>query len=129
MSLSIAPEKIDTITARYSMLQSLSMSDLEDSLEQSACHAQAIQAQIAVKMSKLQEEPTQQAELVNQAAHLQAQYQQLAKIMEEEMTHCKQMSILSCMHLQQAEEVKAQSQEIHHLLALVEQQQEAIKNY
>ena len=31
------------------------------------------------------------------------------------------------MHLQQVEEVKAQSQEIQHLLALVEQQQEAIK--
>ena len=31
------------------------------------------------------------------------------------------------MHLQQAEEVKAQSQEIRHLLALVKQQQEAME--
>ena len=43
------------------------------------------------------------------------------------MTHCKQVSVLSHMHLQQAEEVKAQSQEIWHLLALVEQQQVAIE--
>ena len=45
------------------------------------------------------------------------------------MTHHEQVSVLSHMHLQQAEEVKAQSQEICHLLALVEQQQEAIKKY
>ena len=35
-----------------------------------------------LEMSKLQEEPTQQSEPVNQAAFLQAQDQQLAEIME-----------------------------------------------
>ena len=59
--------------------------------------------------------------------YLQAQDQQLAEKMEEEMTHHKQVSVLSHMHLQQAEEMKAQSQEMHHLSALVEEQQEAIK--
>ena len=83
-----------------------------------------MQGKIPADMSKLQEEPTQQAEPVNQA-----QDQQLAKIMEEEMTHHKQVSVLSCIHLQQAEEEKAQSQEVHSLSALVEQQQDAIKNY
>ena len=43
------------------------------------------------------------------------------------MTHQEQVSVLSQMHLQQAEKVKAQNQEIWHVLALVEQQQEAIK--
>ena len=43
------------------------------------------------------------------------------------MTHREQVSVLSHMHLQQVKEVKDQSQEIHHLSALVEQQQEAIK--
>ena len=43
------------------------------------------------------------------------------------MTHKEQVSVLLHMHLQQVEEVKAQSHEIHHLLALVEDQQEAIK--
>ena len=48
--------------------------------------------------------------------------------MEEEMTHHEQVSLLSHMHLQQAEEVKAQCQEIWHLSALVEQHQEAIRS-
>ena len=43
------------------------------------------------------------------------------------MTHHKQVSVLSHMHLQQVEEVKAQSQEIQCLSALVEQQQGAIQ--
>ena len=47
--------------------------------------------------------------------------------MEEEKAHQDQVSVLSHMHLQLAEEVRAQSQEIWHLLALVEKQQEAIK--
>ena len=62
------------------MLQSLSASDLEDSLEQNICHTQAVWAQIAHEMSKLQEDPTQQAELEDQTANLQAQDQQLAEI-------------------------------------------------
>ena len=53
--------------------------------------------------------------------------QQLAEKIEEEMTHHKQVSVLSHMHLQQVEEVKVQSHEIRHLSALVEEQQEAIK--
>ena len=68
--------------------------------------------------------------LEQQAANLQdlqVQDQQLAEIMEEELTHYEQMSVLSCMHLQQVEEVKVQSQEIRCFLALVQKQQEAIK--
>ena len=84
--------------------------------------------QIAAEMNKLQEEHAQQAKQVDQVASLQAKDQQLAEIMEEEMTHREQVSVLSCMHLQQADEVKAQSQEIQHLSVLVEQQEEVIKS-
>ena len=111
----MASETIDEIIERHSMLQSLSTSDLEDSLERNICHTQAMQAQIAHEMSKIQGEPTQQARLKQQAANLgdlQVKDQQLTGIMEEEMTHYKQVSVLSCMHLLQAEEVKAKSQEI-----------------
>ena len=83
-------EKIDEIIARHSMLQSLSNSDLEDSLERNICHAQAMQAQVSHEMSKIQEEPAPQAILEQKAANLQdlqVQEQQLAEIMEEEMTH------------------------------------------
>ena len=107
--------------------QSLSASDLEDSLEYNIHYTQAMWAQIAAEISKLQEEPTQQAEKVEQVSNLQAQDHQLAEIMEEEMTHCRQMSVFFQMPLQQAEEVNAQSQEIQCLLALVEQQQDAIQ--
>ena len=43
------------------------------------------------------------------------------------MAHKEQVSVLSCMHVQRAEEVKSQSQEIRRLLALVEKQQLSIK--
>ena len=55
----MASEKIDEITARYSMLQSLSANGLEDSLEHNIHHTQSMWLHIAAKMSKLQEEPTQ----------------------------------------------------------------------
>ena len=127
----MASEKIVEIIARHSVLQSLSASDLEDKLERNIHHTQAIWAQIAHEMSKIQEKPTQKTMLEQQVAnleYLQMQDQQLAKIMEKEMTHQKQMTVLCHMHLQQVEEVKAQSQEIRHLSALIEKQQEAIKN-
>ena len=59
-------------------------------------------AQIAAEMCKLQEEPTQQANQTNQAASLQEKDQKLAEIMEEEITHSEQVSVLSWMHLWQA---------------------------
>ena len=108
----MAAKRIADITARYNLLQSLFASHLEDSLECNICHTQAMQGQIAAEMSRSQEEPTQQAKQVEQAAIMQAKDQQLAEIMEEEMTHHEQVSVLSHMHLQQEEEVKAQSQEI-----------------
>ena len=122
----MASEKIDETTARHRMLESLSASDLEDSLERNIHHTLAMWVQIAHEM--IQEDPTQQAMLLDQVANLedlQAEDQQLAKIIEEEMTHCKQVPVLLHMHLKLAEEVKALSQEIRHLLALVEEQQEA----
>ena len=77
----MASKQIDNITTSYSMLQSLSVSDLEDSLEQNIHHTQAMWTQIVHEMSNLQKEPTWQAKLVDKAANLQelqAQDQQLA---------------------------------------------------
>ena len=104
---------------RFSVLQSLSTSDLEDSLDRNICQTQAMQTQIANAMNRIEEDPAVRAEPDDQAAHLLQQGKQLAEILEEEMTHREQVSVLSHMHLQQAEEVKAQSQEIRRLLALV----------
>ena len=106
----MASEEIDNITERYSVLQSISASNLEDSLDQNICQTQAMWVQIAHTKSRLEEEPTLQAEPDDQAAQLWQKDQQMAEIMEEEMTHQEQVSILSHMHLQQVKEVKAQSQ-------------------
>ena len=87
-------------------------------------------AQIAHEMSKIEEEPTMQPVLEQQVANLQdlqVQDQHLAEIMEKRITHCEQVLVLSHMHLQQAEEVKAKSQEIWCFSTLVEEQ-DAIKN-
>ena len=101
----MAAEEVNNIIMRFSVLQSLSTSDLEDSLDRNICQTQAMQAQIANPMSQIKEEPAARAKPDNQAGHLMHQDQQLAEILEEEMTHREQVSVLSCMHLQQAEEV------------------------
>ena len=72
----MALNNIDNIIARYSMLYSLSTSDLEDSLDRNVHHTQAMQAHIAQEMSRLDEEPASQAEPNNQAAQLQEQERQ-----------------------------------------------------
>ena len=96
----MATEKVDNIMVRFSVLQSLSASDLEDSLDRNICQTQAMQAQIANAMSRIEEKPAVRAEPDDQAAQLLQQDQQLAKILEEEITHHEQVSVLSCMHLQ-----------------------------
>ena len=59
----MASKKVDGIIAGHSVFQSLSTSDLEDSLERNICHTQAMWVQIAHEMSKTQEEPEPQAVL------------------------------------------------------------------
>ena len=108
----MAAEEIDNITARFSVLQSLSTCDLEDSLDRNICRTQAMQAQIADAMSQVEEEPAARVESDNEAAHLIQQDQQLAEILEDKMTHREQMSVLSGMHLQQAEEVNCRARKL-----------------
>ena len=91
----MALESIDEIIPHYSMPWSLSVSDLEDSLEQNICHTQAMQAKIAAEMCKLHEDPVQQADQTSQVTSLWEKDQKLAEIMEEEMTHWEQVSVLS----------------------------------
>ena len=103
----MATDEIDNITVRFSVLHSLSASDLEDSLDRTICRTQAMGAQIADVMSQIEEEPAVRTEPDNQAAHLIQQDQQLAEILEDKMTHREQVSVLSHMYLQQVEEVKS----------------------
>ena len=66
----MAAKEIDNITARFSVLQSLSASDIEDSLDRNICRTQAMWAQIADAMSQIDEDPAARAEPDHQAAHL-----------------------------------------------------------
>ena len=58
-----------------------------------------------------------------EAQALQGQEALLADIIEEEMAHRTQVSVLSQLHLQQAKEIKSQSEEIRRLSTLLEKQQ------
>ena len=94
-------EEVENNIARFSVLQSLSTSNLQDSLDRNIHQTQAMQAQIANAMSQIEEEPMARAEPDEQAAQLIQQNQQLADILEEEMTHREQVWDLSHMHFQQ----------------------------
>ena len=50
----MATEEVDNITVRFSVLQLLSVSNLEDSLDRNICQTQAMQAQIANAMSRIE---------------------------------------------------------------------------
>ena len=63
-----------------------------------------------------------QQELAEAQAH-QGKEALLDNKVEEEMAHWTQVSVLSQLHLQQAKEIKSQSDEIRHLSTLLEKQQ------
>ena len=66
----MATEEIDNIMAKFSVLQSLSTCNLEDSLDRNIHWTQAMWAQIANAMSRIEEEPTVRPEPDDQAAQL-----------------------------------------------------------
>ena len=76
---------------------------------------------------ELQEEIAQQrASLLQESAEtqaLQGKEALLADNIEEEMAHWTQVLVLSHLHLQQAKEIKSQSDEIRYLSTLLEKQQ------
>ena len=78
--------------------------------------AQALQDELAQRRASLHHDSTE-------AQALQGKEALLANIIEEEMDHQTQVSVLSHLHLQQAKETKSQSDEIRHLSTLLEKQQ------
>ena len=62
--------------------------------------------------------PLSQESAVAQA--LQGKESMLADIIEEEIAHRMQISVLSQLHFRQAEEIQVQSHEIQHLSTLLE---------
>ena len=78
--------------------------------------AQALQEDLSQRRASLQHHSAE-------AQALQGQEALLADIIEEEMAHQTQVLVLSQLHLQQAEEIKSQFEEIRDLSTLLEKQQ------
>ena len=78
--------------------------------------AQVLQDEFAQRRASLQQDSAE-------AQALQGKEALLANIIEEEMAYQTQVSVLSHLHLQQAKEIKSQSDEIRHLSTLFEKQQ------
>ena len=90
-----------------SALQALALSDIEEGMGHNVTKAQGLQEELAQR----------RAPLLEDSAEAQA------KIVEEEMAHWTQVSVVSHLHLRQAEEIRAQSGEIKRLSTLLEKQQ------
>ena len=85
-------------------------------MRHNAERAQALQNELALRRASLHHDSTE-------AQALQHKEALLADIIEEEMAHQTQVSVLSHLHLQQAKEIKSESDEIRCLSTLLEKQQ------
>ena len=100
----------------FSPPSALALSNMEEGMGHNIERAQALQEDLSQRRASLQHHSAE-------AQALQGQEALLADIIEEEMAHQAQVSVLSQLHLQQAEEIKSQSEEIRHLSTLLEKQQ------
>ena len=96
------------------------LGNTEEGMGQNIERAQALQEDLSQRRASLQHHSAE-------AQALQGQEALLVDIIEEEMAHWTQVSVLLHLHLQQAEEIKAQSEEIRHLSTLLEKQQAILK--
>ena len=96
-----------------SALQALALSDIKEGMGHNVTRAQGLQEELAQRRTSLLQDSTE-------AQALKGQEELLAEIVEEEMAHQTQVSVLSHLHLRQAEEIRAQSDEIKRLSTLLE---------
>ena len=89
---------------------------MEEGMGHNAERAQALQDELAQRRASLHHDSTE-------AQALQGIEALLTDIIEEEIAHRTQVLVLSHLHLQQAEEIKSQSDEIRQLSTLFEKQQ------
>ena len=99
-----------------SALQALALSDIEEGMGHNVIRTQGLQEEIAQRRASLLQD-------LAEAQALKGQEELLAEIVKEEMAHQTQVSVLSHLHLRQAEEIRAQSGEIKRLSTLLKEQQ------
>ena len=110
------PESAELSPKQSSTLQALALSTIKEGMGHNVTRAQGLQEELTQRRASLLQDSVE-------AQALKGQEELLAKIVEEEMAHQTQVSVLSHLHLQQAEEMKAQSDEIKRLSTLLERQQ------
>ena len=99
-----------------SALQALAISEIEEGMDHNVTRAQGLQEEIAQRRASLLQDSAE-------AQALKGQEELLAEIVEKEMAHWTQVSVLSHLHLRQAEEIRVQSNEIKRLSTLLKEQQ------
>ena len=97
-------------------LQALALIDIKERMGHNVTRAQGLQEELAQRRASLLQDSAE-------AQALKGQEELLVEIVEEEMAHQTQVSVLSHLHLRQTEEIKAQSNEIKRLSTLLEKQQ------
>ena len=97
-------------------VSALSLCNIKEGMGHNAERAQELQQEFTQERASLQQESAE-------ATTLQGKEALLADIVEEEMAHWAQVLVLSQLHLQQAKEIKSQSEEIRHLSTLLKKQQ------
>ena len=107
------PEQLEPSSSPAS---ALALSNIEEGMGHNAERAQELHEELAQRRASLHQDSAE-------AQALQGKEALLADIIEEGMAHQTQVSVLSHLHLQQAEEIKSQSDEIRHLSTLLEKQQ------
>ena len=100
----------------FSPPSALALSNMEEDMGHNVEKAQALQEELVQRRASLHRDSAE-------AQALQGQEALLADIIEEEMAHWMQVSVLLHLHLQQAKEIKSQSEEIRCLSTLLEKQQ------
>ena len=97
-------------------LQVLALSDIEEGMGHNVTRAQGLQEDLAQRRASLLQDSAE-------AQALKGQEELLVEIVEEEMAHWTQVSVLSHLHLRHAEKIRAQSNAIIRLSTLLEKQQ------
>ena len=104
-----------------SALQALALSDNEEGMGHNVTRAQGLQEELAQRRASLLQDSAE-------AQALKGQKELLVEIVEEEMAHWTQVSVLSHLHLKQAEEIRAQSNKIKRLSTLLEKQNQRLSS-
>ena len=107
------PEQLEPSS---SLASALALSNIKEGMGHNAERAQELQKELAQRRASLHQDSAE-------AQPFREKKLLLANIIEEEMAHWTQVLVLSHLHLQQAEEIKSQSNEIRHLSTLLEKQQ------